>query len=139
MRTIPRIDLMVVMLLLTGCGGGAYQKLCDVGDCPEFASLTAAGKGLPEATVCVALPNSHGEQMHIAVHETTGDRHDVVFVMVHGVMSDYRCWRFMRPLLAEKGDVLAVDLPGCGESDRLDPRRNADADYTPVAMARVVF
>ncbi|WP_204021639.1 alpha/beta fold hydrolase [Sinosporangium siamense] len=60
----------------------------------------------------------------------TGDR---VAVLIHGIMADSRCWWRVGPALAELGyHVVAVDLPGHGESDR-------EPDYTPELLAERVI
>jgi len=47
-------------------------------------------------------------------------------VLVHGWMVGHWSWRLVVPLLAGAGlDVIALDLPGAGESDRPSPRRFA--------------
>ncbi|MEU1727119.1 alpha/beta fold hydrolase [Nonomuraea sp. NPDC005692] len=48
----------------------------------------------------------------------SGDR---LAVLVHGIMADSRCWWRVGPELAARGyRVIAVDLPGHGESPRAD-------------------
>ena len=42
-------------------------------------------------------------------------------LLVHGLMVTSHSYRDVVPLLARTRRVLAVDLPGCGESDRPDP------------------
>ncbi|WP_084961716.1 alpha/beta fold hydrolase [Thermoactinospora rubra] len=48
----------------------------------------------------------------------SGDR---LAVLIHGIMADSRCWWRVGPALAERGyRVIAVDLPGHGESPRAE-------------------
>ncbi|MCC5578327.1 alpha/beta fold hydrolase [Microtetraspora sp. AC03309] len=60
----------------------------------------------------------------------SGDR---VAVLIHGIMADSRCWWRVGPALAEHGyRVIAVDLPGHGDSPRA-------GDYTPELYASSVL
>ncbi|GAA3516239.1 pimeloyl-ACP methyl ester carboxylesterase [Streptosporangium album] len=59
-----------------------------------------------------------------------GDR---VAVLIHGIMADSRCWWRVGPALAERGyRVIAVDLPGHGDSPRAE-------EYTPEVYASSVL
>ncbi|GAA3444102.1 alpha/beta fold hydrolase [Planomonospora venezuelensis] len=63
----------------------------------------------------------------------SGDR---VAVLIHGIMASSLCWWRVGPVLAERGyRVVAVDLPGHGDS----PRSADPADYTPEALAASVL
>jgi pimeloyl-ACP methyl ester carboxylesterase len=55
-------------------------------------------------------------------------------VLIHGIGHTWRGWRPMLPLLEERFDVLAVDLPGFGHSDPFPP----GFDSTPEALADAV-
>lgn len=60
----------------------------------------------------------------------TGDR---IAVLIHGIMADSQCWWRVGPALAERGyRVIAVDLPGHGQSPRAE-------DYTPELYASSVL
>lgn len=60
----------------------------------------------------------------------SGDR---IAVLVHGIMADSRCWWRVGPALAERGyRVVAVDLPGHGDSPRAP-------EYTPELYASSVL
>ncbi|GLW96757.1 alpha/beta hydrolase family protein [Microtetraspora sp. NBRC 16547] len=60
----------------------------------------------------------------------SGDR---VAVLIHGIMADSRCWWRVGPALAERGyRVIAVDLPGHGDSPRAER-------YTPELYASSVL
>ncbi|WP_214326968.1 alpha/beta fold hydrolase [Nonomuraea sediminis] len=59
-----------------------------------------------------------------------GDR---VAVLIHGIIADSRCWWRVGPALADRGyRVVAVDLPGHGQSPRADM-------YTPDLLASSVL
>jgi pimeloyl-ACP methyl ester carboxylesterase len=55
-------------------------------------------------------------------------------VLLHGLGSSRRAWDPMVPALAERFDVIAVDLPGFGDSAPL----RAQVEPTPVALAASV-
>jgi pimeloyl-ACP methyl ester carboxylesterase len=55
-------------------------------------------------------------------------------VLIHGIGHSWRAWRPMLPLLEQRFDVLAVDMPGFGHSDPLPP----GLDSTPEALADAV-
>jgi pimeloyl-ACP methyl ester carboxylesterase len=55
-------------------------------------------------------------------------------VLIHGIGHTWRGWKPMLPLLEERFDVLAVDLPGFGHSDPFPP----GVDSTPEALADAV-
>ena len=41
-------------------------------------------------------------------------------VLVHGTFAHAHWWDFVAPLLTDTHDVIALDLPGCGDSDHAD-------------------
>lgn len=55
-------------------------------------------------------------------------------VLVHGIGHTWRGWKPMLPLLEDRFDVLAVDMPGFGYSAPLP----AEVDATPEALADAV-
>lgn len=130
--------LMCVGVAAGGCGS-QYGLLPTEQSVPEFAALAASAGGLPQRTSLVPVGAAGGRPVRVAVHETgTGDRGRVV-VFVHGVLSDSRMWRFVRGDLGRDFDLMAVDLTGCGESDRPDPADRGPDGYAPPALARDVL
>src|SRR5215213_10395611 len=55
-------------------------------------------------------------------------------LLIHGIGHTWRGWRPMLPLLEERFEVLAVDLPGFGRSEPFPP----GLDSTPEALADAV-
>jgi pimeloyl-ACP methyl ester carboxylesterase len=60
----------------------------------------------------------------------TGD----TLVLLHGLGSSRRAWDPVIPALSERFDVIAVDLPGFGDSEPLPP----EVEPTPAALAAAV-
>lgn len=66
----------------------------------------------------------------IAYHrEGTG----VPLILIHGITTYSFIWRKLFPSLAEHNDVIALDLLGCGDSDK-----PADVDYSISAQADMI-
>lgn len=55
-------------------------------------------------------------------------------VLLHGIGSSRRAWDPVIPALAERFDVIAVDLPGFGDSEPLPP----GVEPRPTALAAAV-
>ncbi|MFI5080604.1 MAG: alpha/beta fold hydrolase [Streptosporangiales bacterium] len=55
-------------------------------------------------------------------------------VLLHGIGSSRRAWDPVIPALAERFDVIAVDLPGFGDSEPLPP----EVESRPAALAAAV-
>ncbi|MDH3353899.1 MAG: alpha/beta hydrolase [Chromatiales bacterium] len=68
---------------------------------------------------------------HIAYHRKG---HGAPVLLVHGVASHSFLWDGIAELLAEKFDVIAIDLLGCGESDK-----PLDVDYSIAAQAEILM
>src|SRR5262245_15350675 len=103
-------------------------------DIPFLATLSAAFDQLPRKTTLVPTDCSN-RIVQVAVHELgSGDR-DSLIMLVHGVLACQRVWRFVAPELARDHDVWLVDMPGCGASDKPDPRQLESDGYGPTALA----
>jgi pimeloyl-ACP methyl ester carboxylesterase len=68
---------------------------------------------------------AYGDGMHLA-HERTGSGRPLV--LIHGITESRRTWDPLIPALAERYDVLCVDLRGHGESPHGDV-------YDPISLA----
>lgn len=79
----------------------------------------------PVSEGLIELPN--GSRIF---HRRTG-RGDPI-VLVHGIAHSSQAWEHVVPALAERYEVVAIDLPGCGESDK------PDTDYSLGAQATAV-
>jgi pimeloyl-ACP methyl ester carboxylesterase len=142
-RAAAVAGLAAVALSAVSCGHGAllvderttmpYRALLEAADTlsAEPVALDASRPG--EAPMPVAATLVHA----IAGGETTDAR--PVFVLLNGVFSDARTWRFVVAPLAAHADVLLVDLPGTGNSSPRAPE-GLDADaYAPRWLADRVY
>ena len=137
-RTI--VAAILAWASVCGCGQ-AYRALPSEDGVPELAALKQAAEALPQRTTRVEVNPLGGRATRVAVHETAAAerREDRVIVLVHGVVSDSRVWRYLRGALGREYDLMAVDLVGCGDSDRPTPAARGPDCYAPDAMARSVL
>ncbi len=128
----------VVLLLalgLCGCASSAYLAMASEDDQLPYAQLKSAWVARPITTTLIPTRIGDGPLVNIAIHETGRASTDRVIVFIHGVFTDHSAWRFVTGVLGEDHDLILVDLPGCGDSDRPDPRRLGPNGYSPDAMA----
>ncbi|MGW0867836.1 alpha/beta fold hydrolase [Streptomyces sp. NPDC002611] len=69
------------------------------------------------ATVSFKVASAHGEQ-HVTLAYTRRGSGDPL-LLLHGIGHHRQVWDPVIPALAAERDVIAVDLPGCGESPAL--------------------
>jgi pimeloyl-ACP methyl ester carboxylesterase len=111
--------ILGLLLGLCGCAGD-YAKLSPEASVPQLAALHRRTIDAGNHTTLVETRGQSGLPVRVAVHETTagGEGHGRILVMLHGIMADHRTWRFLAGQLAPEYDLMLVDLPGSGESDR---------------------
>ena len=61
----------------------------------------------------------HAASPSVGTTTTTTSRRRGV-ALVHGTFAHAHWWDFIAPLLTDEYDVVAIDLPGCGDSDHAD-------------------
>jgi pimeloyl-ACP methyl ester carboxylesterase len=123
------------MVMSAGCTG---PRLKSEDEIAEFAAAKRAALALRSRTSLVRVDAGRGP-MRLAIAETGEGDADRVIVLLHGVLSDSAVWRFMRADVADGYDLMAVDLPGSGRSDRPDPSRLGRGAYGPPMLARYVL
>jgi pimeloyl-ACP methyl ester carboxylesterase len=120
---------------LLSCAPG--PRLVDERATAPYRALLAARDALPRTPV--TLPTGHDASAPSIVSGdlVRGPRGDgaPLFVLLNGVFSDRRTWRFLVGPLAARGDVLALDLPGTGASDPREPDDLEPDAYTPRWLA----
>ena len=131
-----------MVVFLTVCTVGCaptYRYLPSENRIPELAELKQAAAMQPHRSFRVPVRCGKGYTLRIALHETGCGLRDCVVVLLHGVFSDSRLWRFVRGDLGADHDLLAVDLPGAGRSDDPAPALVGPRGYAPKTMARDVL
>ncbi len=134
MRSV--LVLAATAFALSGCA--AASPLRSERDDPARMAVLERLSAAPVVVerVPVTLPSGH--VVRVEVEERGTGHASRLVVLVHGVMSDRRTWRYVAADLVRDHDVLLVDLPGCGGSDAPDPYDVGFADYAPPALASAV-
>ncbi len=132
MRLLLGLVLMLALAGAPGCGTGSYSRLVSEDEVPELVELKGRTRAFPNHTTLVPTGD---DGVRIAVHEIGAGTRDRVLVFIHGVLSDHEAWRFVAGDLAQSYDLMLVDLPGCGDSDKPDPAKLRAGGYSPGAMA----
>jgi pimeloyl-ACP methyl ester carboxylesterase len=89
--------------------------------------------------VLVLGRGSAGRPTRLAVHEVGTGHRDRVVVFVHGLMSDSRAWAYVIGELGHEFDTIAVDMLGCGQSDRPPPGELGYDIYSPENLGRTTL
>ena len=101
----------------------------------KFEALAIADATLPERIVLVSTVRSNEPPVGIAVHQHGPGTNDYIQIMIHGVLANHESWRYLTGSLSSNFDLWIIDLPGCGDSDKPDPKSLAADGYSPGAMA----
>jgi pimeloyl-ACP methyl ester carboxylesterase len=132
------LGLAGLFVLTVGCQS-PLASLPSEDQHPELTVLKAQAAEMQRRTFYVQVEVAPGHVIQLAVHETGAFGHGRTLVLVHGVMSDSKIWRFVDAQWAKDYRVLAIDLPGCGESDKPDPSSLPPDAYGPESLARCVL
>ena len=135
---VRHVALALAALALAACAS-AYGRLrseTEIPECRRYIDLAAA---VPHVGRLVPAGDAGGEKVRLSLEQRGTGKSDRVDVLVHGVLSDSRTWRYVAAELSGDRDVLTIDLPGCGGSDKPDPSVVGDDAYAPSAMARNVL
>ena len=133
----PALLAVVLGLALVGCSS-LYDRLRPESAIARYGRWLARQKEMQRHERLVPAGKAGDTDIRLALEEVgTGDR-ERVDVLIHGVLSDRRTWRYVAVDLAAEHDVLMVDLPGCGGSDKPDPADVPEGTYSPTGMARHV-
>ncbi len=137
-RTGPAAAAALAALLGAGCAS-AYAAFLPEREIPECARWLEEAEAFPARVVRERAGTAGGRPCGIEIEERGTGEGGRVVVLLHGVLSDRRTWRYMTGRLAAACDVLLVDLPGCGGSDRPDPADLGPRGYDPDALAAAVL
>ena len=135
---IQCLVLASLFVLAAGCQS-PLASLSSEDQHPELAALKAQGATMQRRTSYVPVEIAPGHVIRLAIHEIGTSQHGRTLVLVHGVMSDSQIWRFVDAQWAKDYRVLAIDLPGCGQSDKPDPATLPPDAYGPESLARCVL
>lgn len=103
---------------------------------PELSNLAQAWDQQPKATHLVDTLVAD-QPARLAVHEVgTGSQ---VIVCLHGLFGEGSSWSYVAGALADDYQIWLIDLPGCGESDFIEPARDDVVTYSPTALAERVL
>src|SRR5215208_1381063 len=134
-----QIILARALLLAALCLAGCQSALPTEDRVADFAAIKSKAANVGLAVNRVPIEATRGKPLQLAVHENTNARHDRLIVFVHGVFSDSRMWRYLCWDLQNDYDVMAIDLLGCGASDRPEPADVAPDGYSPHALGKDVL
>ena len=103
-------------------------------DIAEFSLCTTNWTTLPKR-VFLEPTIYNGVQARVAVHQVGNSSNDTVYACFHGILSQAEDWRHVAGALSGKHELWLIDLPGCGQSDCLEPRSAGQGGYSPRALA----
>ena len=134
----PKTVCCTAALLLSACSSN-FHLLLPADEIPQLAALAESRSELPRAIEHVRVSDRAGRSDSMAIEGVGRDMADQLVVMVHGVLSDRRSWRFVAGDLGRDHRLWLVDLVGCGESSKPDPADLAPDGYSTTAQARFVL
>lgn len=124
------------LALAAGCA--SYEPLMSEDSVPSLKESKAVfTQRCAEAVLVESGPTSMGPT-RLATYQLGAD-HPRVVVLIHGMFTDSSSYRHLAGLLAPDQDLLLIDLPGCGASDKPTPRAMGKGGYGPDALARRVL
>lgn len=132
--------LLAVLAAIAGWlpGCASYEPLLSEDSIPALAETKAVfAERCAEAVLVESGPTSMGPT-RLATYQL-GSSHSRVVVLIHGMFTDSSSFRHLAGLLAPDHDLLLIDLPGCGASDKPPPRAMGEGGYGPDALARRVL
>lgn len=141
MRRTPAFLPLLLAACLAGCSHEPRFRLVHEDSVRDLANLKSLTLARDNNTTLVPTSVRDGPEVRIAVHTVGDGTRGRTLVLIHGIFTDHSTWRFVQGLLAEHYDLLIVDLPGCGDSDK--PQAESDLGkervYTPPFVARRVL
>ena len=132
------LAILVSTLLAVACGS-TWSELRPEGEIPDLARLAKVARERQGERGLTVVGEVAGQPVRAAWRETRAERSEWLVVLIHGVLSDKTTWRFVAGDLGRDHDLLMLDLPGCGGSDKPDPGDVEEGFYTPTGQARAVY
>jgi pimeloyl-ACP methyl ester carboxylesterase len=137
-RAVRAALLAITLAVATACAT-TYSKLPRQAEVKDLAKLAEATAALPNHRGFVTVGSADGRPVRLAYRHTRNGDGKWLVVLLHGLLSDSRTWRFVAGDLGRDHDLLLIDLMGCGRSDKPDPRDLGPDGYSPGALARQVL
>jgi len=137
-----RVCALLALALILGAGTGCATGLDSMQsefDIAELREVAIEDRGRERSVVFVDTAAADEPPVRIAVELRGRGDADRIVVAIHGVLSDRRTWRYVASRLEADHDLMLVDLPGCGSSDKPDPDDLGPDAYTTTSMARRVL
>src|SRR5262245_63700482 len=94
-RNVRANAALLGLALLGGCSAPTYRELPREKEFPGLATEKGVAAALPHRTVQVVTRGGGRKKVEVAVHEVGPGSRDRVVVLLHGVLSDSRVWRFV--------------------------------------------
>ena len=138
-RALPSAFLLLIPGLLFACRSAHYDSLRSEDEIPKLRRLKDQLSRLPFRTRHVQAGTVRSRPLHMAFHEIGEGTRDRAVVLIHGMLSDSGTWRFLAGDLGRDHDLILMDLPGCGQSDKPDPDLAGPDSYSPSSLARRVL
>ncbi|MHC4973999.1 MAG: alpha/beta fold hydrolase [Planctomycetota bacterium] len=134
-----RVALLAITLAVATACATTYSKLPRQAEVKDLAALAEATAALPNDRGFVTVGEAGGRPVRLAYRHTRQAGGEWLVVLLHGLLSDSRTWRFVAGDVGQHHDLLAIDLMGCGRSDKPDPGALGPDGYSPTALARQVL
>jgi pimeloyl-ACP methyl ester carboxylesterase len=128
---------LLVLVLIGGCAPTFHLR--SENTVPELKTMLDGAAASDPRTDLVAVDAGDGQALYVALRGYGPRSAPRVIYEIHGVMSDGTMWRYLPADLAADYRVIAVDLPGCGDSDAPDPRKLGPDAYSPPWLSRCIL
>jgi len=137
---VARTTLLVVTLAVAGaCASTHYDALTPEAMLPDLARLRTRADQLRNERGFVTVGRAGDEPIRLAYRHIPADDDEWLVVALHGVLADSGTWDYFLGALGGKREILLIDFPGCGKSDKPDPELLPPEAYTPDDLARQVL
>jgi pimeloyl-ACP methyl ester carboxylesterase len=136
MRPRTLLVLPCLAFALTACVSG--PALLDETRTEPHAGYLRRGAALATRSAFVRAedPGAAPLVVHLTEVHAPGGGDGPLFVLVPGLLADHKTFRFLWPLLGERHDLLLVDPPGTGRSDKPSLAALPPGGYSPAWLGR---
>ncbi len=127
---------LAVLFLLGACA--STPPLRDEETTEPYASRVAKDRSLKSSRIRVRAEDPGKEPLKVSLRVILSPNgpSDEVLVLHPGILADGSTWRFITAMLAERFDLVVLDPPGTGKSDKPDPKTQGEDSYSPTWLAR---